>query len=173
MDLTKHVLQNSVIVHGTAYKIRTEHTYWFRFSEIINGKPFLSDFDFLYIGAAPDDRAEGVKELLKFFAPEKELPRATGEICERVLDYEIDSDLIYAGILQQYGVDLIDTPTHWHKVKAMIDGLIGTKLNDVISFRLTDSKDRHLRKYKEAWRLPKDKEEQKEEQEYKNLFYNT
>ena len=55
----------------------------------------------------------------------------------------------------------------------MIDGLTGTKLNDVISFRLADNKDKHLQKYKEAWRLPKSKEEQREEQDFKNLFYNT
>lgn len=173
MDLTKLVLQDSIIVHGENYFIKTSHTFWFRFAELIAVKSLLTDFDFLYEASIPEDRQAGFNELIKFFYPEKELPRATGGSSERVIDYTIDADLIYAGVLQQYGVDLIDKPIHWHKVKAMIDGLTGTKLNDVISFRLADNKDKHLQKYKEAWRLPKSKEEQREEQEFKNLFYNT
>ena len=173
MDLTKHVLQNSIVVRGKDYEIKTGHAYWFRFYELITDEAFVNDFDFLYVDEVPEDRTEGFKQLIEFFSPRKELPRATGKNAERVLDYIIDSDLIYAGVLQQYGLDLIETPTHWHKVKAMIDGLTGTKLNDVISFRLADNKDKNLQKYKEAWRLPKSKEEQREEQDFKNLFYNT
>lgn len=173
MDLTKHVLQTSIVVHGKAYKVRTDHAYWFRFYELISDEAFVTDFDFLYVDEVPEDRTEGVKQLIEFFSPRKELPRATGKNAERVLDYIIDSDLIFAGVLQQYGLDLIETPTHWHKVKAMIDGLTGTKLNDVIGFRLADQKDKHLMDLKEAWRLPKSTAEKKEEQEFKDLFYNT
>lgn len=47
-----------------------------------------------------------------------------GEDDEPVMDFEQDSDVIYASFVQEYGIDLIETPfLHWAKFKALLAGL--------------------------------------------------
>ena len=155
MDLTKAVLPDSVEVSGRVYRIKTGHPYWFRFAEIIGQETkYIADFEYLYIDERPEDRQAGVDALYKFYYEEKEIPRCD-EPGDRVIDYAIDADLLYSGILQCYGIDLADKEYHWHKVRAMIAGLNGTKLNDVISYRSwTDQKNKEMIRMKRIWALP-------------------
>jgi hypothetical protein len=45
--------------------------------------------------------------------------------------------------MQQYGIDLIDAEgLHWWKFLALMEGLHGTKLNDVMEARMYDPDDR-------------------------------
>lgn len=175
MDLTKAALPDSVIVSGKVFKIHTGHPYWFRFAEIIaDKKALLGELDFIYSGEAPEDRRAGFDALFGFYYEPKELPRSDGGSSERVLDYAIDSDLVYAGILQCYGIDLFDKPIHWHKVRAMITGLTGTKLNTVLEYRCsTPGKNKELARMKRIWRLPDVmKEETKEAiEDSASVFY--
>jgi hypothetical protein len=136
MDLTKAVLPDTVIVSGKVYKIRTEHYYWFRFADIIEQEiKYTNDFDFLYIGKIPEDRQAGVDALCGFFIEKKEIPRSDVETGSRIVDYQIDADYIYAGILQCYGIDLKEKAYHWHKVRAMITGMTGTRFNTILEYR--------------------------------------
>jgi len=115
MNLAKAFLPEAVEVLGKYYKIHTGHSFWFRFSQLLNeDKLFLHDVDFLYDGEIPEDRQAGFDALCKFFYEKKEIPR--GEGGENILDYDIDAELLYAGILQCYGIDLFDEQYHWHKV---------------------------------------------------------
>lgn len=158
MDLAKAYLPDAVEVSGKFYKVQTGHSFWFRFSQIADAeKAYLTDFDFLYLDDKPEDRQEGVTALSRFYYEPKELPRSSGaDDGERVMDYLLDSDLLYAAILQCYGIDLYEKQYHWHKVRSMIAGLHNTKLNDIIGYRCADvGKNRELAKAKEAWRLPK------------------
>jgi hypothetical protein len=156
MDLTKAVLPDSVVVSGRSYKIHTGHPYWFRFYEILGQETkYVSDFDHLYVDEIPEDRQAGVDALYNFFYEKKELPRVDGEGGPNVLDYTIDADLIYAGILQCYGIDLMEKQYHWHIVRALIGGLEGTKLNTIIGYRCaTPGKNRELARMKAMWELP-------------------
>lgn len=103
----------------------------------------------------PEDRQAGVDALVGFFFEKKELPRVDGESGPNVLDYTIDADLIYAGILQCYGIDLMARQYHWHIVRALIGGLEGTKLNTIIGYRGSKpGKNRELARMKAMWELP-------------------
>ena len=155
--LTKLNLPDSVCVSGRFYKIKTGHTYWFRFAEIIDDEDAtFDDFDFLFDGNAPEDKKEAFSALLAFYWEKKEIPRATGEATsERIIDYSIDADLIYAALMQCYGLDLCVGEIHWHKVRALVTGITGTKLNEVMSYRSAKpGKDKTLAKLKRAWALP-------------------
>jgi hypothetical protein len=157
MDLAKAYLPDSVEVSGKVYKVQTGHSFWFRFSQIVDAeKAYLTDFDFLYLDDKPEDKQAGIDSLSLFYYEPKELPRSSGaDDGERVLDYSLDADLLYAAILQCYGIDLYEKQYHWHKVRSMIAGLNGTKLNDIIGYRCaTAGKNKELAKAKEAWRLP-------------------
>lgn len=176
MDLTKAILPDAVEVSGRYYKIHTGHSYWFRFAQIIEqDKIYLSDCDYLYTDELPDERQAGIDSLSKFYYETKELPRVDKGESERVIDYAIDADLIYAGILQCYGIDLYENQLHWHKVRSMISGMHGTKLNDILGYRCsTPGKNKELAKAKAAWALPEkispDAEEAREK--FSAQFYN-
>lgn len=155
MILSKAILPDSITVSGKVYQIRTGHPYWFMFHELLGEERVTVDrFDIFYTGEIPEDKQAGIDELYKFYFEEKDLPRDTGEYSPPVLDYVIDADYIYAGILQCYGIDLFEKEYHWHKVRAMIAGLIGTRMNDIMFYRGSKSKDKETQKLKMAWELP-------------------
>ena len=134
-------MPDSVEVSGIFYKVHTEHPYWFRFAELIEQKEGIkyTDFDCLYINKKTKDRIKRFESLYNFFYEAKPVPRVDPVTRHRMsikaLDYKIDADLIYSAILEQYKIDLMDKGIHWHKVRAMIDGLHGTKLDEIIGYR--------------------------------------
>lgn len=177
MKLSKAVLPKSIVLeNGKILEIHTEHYYWFRFSEILrDGNFILTDFDFIYTSRNPEEKPSTVEEmneafqkLCEFFYEKKTIPRPTGDADgTRTIDYELDADLIYSAFMEQYGIDLVSTPLHWHKVRALLDGLHNTKLNEIMGFRswrrngsgkMSDY-ERSMLRMKMAWELPADKEE--------------
>lgn len=174
MDLTKIKLPDAVEVSGVFYPIHTGHTYWFRFMQICKDKEAtIGDFDYIYIGEPPEDRRAGLQELLKFAWEKKDIPRSDGEESHtRIIDYDIDSDLIWAAVLQCYGVDLAKEEVHWHKVRAMLAALPGTRLEEVMGWRCYTGKDVHLQRLQRMWALPEivDEESEKNLEEFNALF---
>ena len=191
MDLTKAKLPDAVEVSGRFYKVKTDHSYWFRFYQILEqDKKYLSDFDFMYVDTQdektiktytpkkgfinkllkrkietvktvktgayiPEDKQAGIDALVGFFFEKKELPRVEGDSGPNILDYTIDADLIYAAILQCYGIDLMARQYHWHIVRALIGGIEGTKLNTIIGYRCaTPGKNKELARMQRMWALP-------------------
>lgn len=176
MDFTKALLPETIEVSGKHYQIQTGHSYWFLFSQIMGrDKKYVSDFDYLYTDEKPEDGQVGVDALLAFYYEKKELPRSSGDDDgEIVLDYELDADLIYAALMQCYGVDLFDKQIHWHKVRALIAGLHETKLNEIMGYRCAKpGKNKELSRMKEIWRLPRKlSAEDKEAMERFNAQFN-
>ncbi len=182
MRLSKLVLPSSVEVGGRMYSVKTGHPYWFRFAEILSDrKAVFGDFDFLYDTDVPGDRKAGFEKLIEFYSPETELPRKDGAESsgETVLDFTADSQLIFAAILEQYGIDLFEKEIHWHKVLAMISGLHSTRLNEIIGYRLyrkpskNDSTEREMMKLKKMWRIEsadEKKEAEKASENERNFF---
>ena len=160
--LQKARLPETIDVNGSLYKIHTDYRYFLRFREHIQ-EPTANpaDFDYMYVGAKPADRVEGINKLYNFMTPPQELPRRTGaESSEIVIDYEIDAPYIYAAFMEQYGLDLLLAPLHWYKFLALLHGLHDTELNNIINARLfrpsgrDDEFEKSRRKQYEAWRLP-------------------
>ncbi|MBO6300845.1 MAG: hypothetical protein J6N15_00210 [Ruminiclostridium sp.] len=172
IDLTKAVMPCAVTVRGRTYRIKTHHYYWVRFSELIREKDVTLDaFDWLYegeevargfaAGKVPDDRQAGLDELLKFFAPHEPLPNVDGEDERaRTFDFAADGSMIYAAFMQCYGIDLVDTPLHWHKFLALFNNIIGTRFNDIVGYRLYERSDEEhadaMERLRLAWELPQE-----------------
>lgn len=156
MDLRKAMLPDSIEVSGSFYRVNTGHSFWFSFDKLLNDRSAtVEDFDFLYVDEKPDDRRAGFDALYSFYYEPREVPRKGFGTADRVLDYEIDSDLIYSAILQCFGIDLYEKQYHWHKVRAMIFGLNGTKLNEIIGYRGCEpGKNKELARMKQIWALP-------------------
>ena len=174
MDLSKFNLPDAVEVSGVFYPVHTEHAWWFGFGRQLKDKEAtLPDFDYMYIGNPPEDRRAGFKALLNFYNEKKELPRSEGDDDKvNILDYDIDADLIWAAIKQCYGVDLFQEKVHWHKVRAMLAALPGTRLEEVMGYRCYNGKDAHLQKLRRMWALPElpDGESEKNLEEFNGLF---
>ena len=160
IDLTKHVLPDAIIVDGRAFRIKTDFTHWINFSQKIDERAPLLDFDYIYIEEKPEDRAAGFNELMTFFINKRELPhvRESGSH-EKFLDYTLDADLIFAAFWQQYQIDLVEIKhLHWWKFQALLFGLKDTKLADVMSFRGYDENDKtsykdYMKRQREAWKI--------------------
>lgn len=163
LDLSKAVLPHTITVCGKLYPVRTNFKYWLIFARKIQERTTpIGDFDYIYDGAPPPARVTALQELIRFYNPHKELPRKTGDehAGEKVIDYDLDADLIYAAFRQCYGVDLVTADMHWHVFLALLDGITGTKLNDIIQIRTythtgkPDEYSRAMERLKKAWSLP-------------------
>jgi hypothetical protein len=179
IDLSKVKLPDCIEASGSFYNIKTDFRSWLNFSRIVNTKgAVVDDVDFIYTDTIPpvENRKEAFEKLLEFFQPKAPLPRPTGESSgSKVLDYEIDSDLIYAAFYEQYGIDLLATDTHghaeqrhWHRFLALLSGLHNTKLNEVMSWRSWNGDTnteygKQMQKLRNAWKLPEVKDEKVQE----------
>ena len=171
IELKKTVLPETVTVSGKRYRIRTSFKYWLRFLELVeqdDKNPYV--FDFLYVDKKPSDRIKGFSALLGFCTPASLLPRLTSsDTIDKVVDYQIDAEYIYAAFYELYGIDLIEADMHWYKFQALFKGLHDTKLNEIIGYRLfthtgkdKSEYDRDMEKLKRAWALP-EKDDGKED----------
>ena len=118
----------------------------------------------MYNGARPRSRLNGIMALVQFCNPPQLLPRpevfGSGS-SEKATDYTVDADYIYAAFMELYGIDLIESDMHWYKFLALFKGLHGTKLNEIIGYRLyentsgkRDAYTRQMEKLRRAWELP-------------------
>lgn len=162
MTLEKARLPQAVEVNGSLFRIHTDFKFFLRLSKVLQQKGVKTDaVDFMYIDEKPADRNAGIKALIDFMQPARELPRRTADDTgEIVLDYDTDAEYIYAAFFEQYGIDIIDTPLHWHKFLALLHGLHDTELNRIIEIRLftpdgtNNDYNKRMQRKKEAWALP-------------------
>ena len=175
MTFTKAALPSCIEAGGILYEIHTDFRFALILLEKLRGKFELEDADFMYAGEAPPDRAAGFKALAEWLNPRRELPRpARIEGGDIMVDYELDAPLIYAAFFEMYGLDLFDEKLrlHWHKFLALLGGLHGTKLNEVMQYRSYKPRKgepaeyrREMLRLKEMWRI----EERLTEAEQKKL----
>ena len=166
IDLKKTALPQTIIVGGGRFRIHTSFRYFLRFSEHLQEKDTKpEDYDYMYVDTPPDDRLEGLEKLVEFMQPPQVLPRKDRHVKgEKVLDYDIDADYIYAAFWEQYRIDLLEEEMHWHKFCALLHGLHDTELNNIINARLwkptgkRGEYEKAREKQYEAWRLPQENE---------------
>ena len=88
---------------------------------------------------------EHFDKMLWFFScgrePErKHFPRKIAGInSKQAFDFEADADLIYAGFIQQYGIDLQTEEMHWWKFMILLENLGGdTRFQKIMEYRTLD-----------------------------------
>lgn len=171
IDLKKTALPQTVEVGGGRFRINTDFRYFLRFAEHLQEKEKNADaFDYMYIDIPPVNKLEGLEKLIEFMQPPQVLPRKTGkEKTERVLDYTIDADYIYAAFWEQYHIDLLAVKLHWHQFCALLHGLHDTELNNIINARLwkptgkRGEYEKSREQQYEAWRLPQPEDNEPDE----------
>lgn len=140
IDLTKKKsLPNILCINGKDFSIYTDFRVWMRF--IIEATKALREgkrVNAAYLFKNDMPFHVRIHDLLNFANPKSDLPRRIRPADDDavILDYSIDADLIYAAFMQQYGIDLVEIEyLHWHKFLALLKGLNGTKLDDVMRWR--------------------------------------
>ena len=153
-------LPKTITVDGKAYLIKTDFREWLKFNQIVQKEgATLADLTFLFKGSIPT--SDFSQPLLDFFSNENEVPNYKDVGDDRVLDYLIDGEYIYASFMAEYGIDLIDIEyLHWHKFKALLIGLSDeSKLKQIMSMRAYKKSNKTPEKIaqenKKAWELPK------------------
>lgn len=96
---------------------------------------------------------EHIDKMFWFFAcgrgkEKKKFPRKiAGLNNKQPFDFETDADLIYAGFMQQYGIDLQREDMHWWKFMILLENLgTDTRLQKVMEYRTIDTSSKNLSK---------------------------
>lgn len=96
---------------------------------------------------------EHVNQMFWFFScgrekNKKAFPRRIAGINNKQpFDFEEDADLIYAGFMQQYGIDLQEENMHWWKFMILLENLgADTRLSRIMEYRTIDIASKHLSK---------------------------
>lgn len=160
IDLTNKGLPNVIVINGKPFSIFTDFRLWMRFEISIThaSKEEPIDIGYLFMNERPI--MCDVSDLYQFSRPEQVLPRQIGHESDAiVLDFEIDSDLIYAAFKGQYNIDLVDIDElHWWKFLALLRGLNeSTVLHQVMQYRVyepnTDKKSDPYQRLRDMWEI--------------------
>lgn len=148
-------LPHTVDVGGVAVAINTGHRAGVKFTSVLEDNS-LSDEDKLLraLDVYYNDRAVKqhdttalIKAALAFYSydPSEYYGKTKSALRKgrskprkgkQLISYVKDDALIYAAFLQQYGIDLADGELHWHKFRALLDGLTeDTQLVKVMRYR--------------------------------------
>ena len=176
-------LPNILKIDGKAYAIYTDFRVWMRFcveyeSFMDNGGSGVLDISYLFKNELPIfKKPSNYTPILEFAFPKNIVPRGSGK-GEKVLDYIIDSDYIYSAFMQEYGIDLCEVELHWHKFRALLNGISqNTMLHSIMEYRsytgekIKDQEEIY-RRLKSAWELPlkMTEEEIKNNEEFEQHF---
>lgn len=148
-------LPHTVNIAGVAVDINTGHRAGIAFTAVLEDSS-LSDEDKLFRAldiyykdrdVMRHDPHALIKEALAFYSydpseyygkTKSALSKGGGKPrkSKQLISYIKDDALIHAAFLQQYGIDLADDELHWHKFRALIDGLTeDTQLVKVMRYR--------------------------------------
>ena len=148
----------SLMIDGVECPINSDFRTVLRCYEIQGGKAELSKEELLKILLLFYKKQkmfteEHVNKMYWFFScgrekEKKRFPRKVAGINDKQpFDFEKDADLIYAGFMQQYGIDLQTEDMHWWKFMILLENLgSGTRLNKVMEYRTIDTNNKNLSK---------------------------
>lgn len=191
IDLSKKDLPNAIVLDGKSFYIKTDFRYWIDYNyKLQNCKItledlfnlFESDINLLDIVLFNE---EINRQFMDFLTNKNITPNMTvysNVKSDRIFDYVLDGEYIYASFMQAYNIDLVDIEyLHWHKFKALFLSLPeNTKMKEIMKLRAysKDSVKYETRQLqmKEMWRLPPSEYELNEQkkliEEINKEFYN-
>lgn len=148
----------SMTISGVECPINADFRTVLRCYEIQGNKTDLSNDElvqilrFFYKVEIPFSE-EHINKMFWFFScgrekNKKAFPRRIAGINNKQpFDFEEDADLIYAGFMQQYRIDLQEENMHWWKFMILLENLgADTRLSRIMEYRTIDTGSKHLSK---------------------------
>lgn len=171
-------LPTSIHALGEDWELQTDFRYWIDYPERMKrvSEGEYDGYIELFKGDVPTPCAEVAEALNSFFYTPSEIPR--GKSGGNFLSFKYDSDYIFAGFKQAYGIDLMDEPLHWHKFLALLMSLPeDTMMTKIIGYRSYNGNSKtpghaEYMRLKSEWSLPVEytEEEQAEIEKFDALF---
>lgn len=182
MSILTRPLQDSVVIDGKQYPIRTGFREWIEIGQILSSRGEMNTriveaLKLCYFrDSLPPEIAAATYAMIDFYAGTQKpcTEKGTeGKRKEPIYDFEYDSEYIFAAFMAQYGIDLTQTDLHWHKFKALFLGLDeNNKICKIMEYRgmeLSKIKDKEQRAFyrrmKHLYRLPDMRTEEEKEQD--------
>lgn len=157
-------LPTSVTVDGKAYPINTDFRVWAEICECLQNNKFSYEEKVLkllceaYTKELPPSFDSAVHALLEFMALGNNGRSSEGGACKKIIDYSLDEGLIYAGFMQQYGIDLYTKDLHWWSFINLLNSLDeNTAFMKIIGYRSMDCESIKNKELKRFYRKMKNK----------------
>ena len=122
-------------------------------SDVLSGNTLIKILQLFYEKKCRLYTQEHIDRMLWFFAcgrkkKSKRFPRKIAGLNDKQpFDFEEDADLIYAGFMQQYGIDLQEENMHWWKFMILLENLGSeTRLQKIMEFRTLDTGNKNFSK---------------------------
>lgn len=172
MRLFTEALPETIVVNGKDYPIRTDFRTWVEFDRLLTEtslslqEKVVAVLKLCFVKKEiPADLINAFSALFRFYScnpPEGNGQKTDYVSGKKVLSFSVDAPFIYAAILSQYGVDLMEKNPHWFLFRAMFDGLTDDhKICKIIEYRtvrLSHVKDKSMRTFyknmKRKYQLP-------------------
>ncbi len=179
MNILTESLPGSLKVGNKEYEIETDFRVWMRFVQDVftakDGYRTIAESMCRIFEEIPPNLIETLSAMMDFYTLCKKGDSGkTGPRNQQILDFDIDSGLIYAAFLQQYGIDLTKVDMHWWIFKTLIDNLSeDTQFVKIMQFRCKDIssiKDKEMKKFyqkmKRVYALPDNRSDEEKEQAF-------
>lgn len=174
IDLKEKGAPNAVTGYGCVFLLDTDFRKWLTYPQRMESLANGDDAGYceLFKGDIPLPCTEVVEQLNRFYAEKPLLPRGA-ESCEKVLDFDIDADYIWASFMQVYGIDLQECELHWHKFTVLLNAMPqDTMISSIISYRTYTGDDKEFKELRYKWSLPAEytDEEKAQIDEFNRIF---
>lgn len=136
-------MPNALRINGEIYPIRTDFRTGIEYQRIAAaGTLTAASFLDLWFPDSQPEYVSAAIEGISRFIRRKDAAPATAEQQNGPVPYDLtaDSDVIAAGFLERYGIDLTapETDMHWWRFMALLEGLCGPDFSRRVEIRTKD-----------------------------------
>ena len=164
IDLTREELPSALLVGGEVFRVDTSFRTWMKFHQVLLETGLaLTD---IFADKVPDN-PEWVEAAMEFLISKNATPNGRADACEKAIDLVLDGDYIVAAFQQAYGIDLTSCDMHWHRFKALLNGIPeDTMLSRIMGYRTyrkpPEDREAEMQRRKREWALPDPLEKERE-----------
>lgn len=170
IDLTRDTLPSAILVGDEVFPVNTSFRVWITFGQVLEKEDLF--WGGVFAGEVPDGDWFGAA--MEFYLSENATPRKRSGQTAKAIDLVLDGDYITAAFQQAYGIDLTQGDMHWHRFKALLNGLPeSTVLSRIMGYRTFERKkvdrEAEMMRLREEWALP-DEVSERQRQEALDAF---
>lgn len=170
IDLTRDTLPSAILVGDEVFPVNTSFRVWITFGQVLEKEGVF--WGGVFADEVPD--GDWFDAAMEFYLSENATPKKRSGQTAKAIDMVLDGDYITASFQQAYGIDLTQGDMHWHRFKALLNGLPeSTVLSRIMGYRTYERKkvdrEAEMMRLREEWALP-DEVSERQRQEALDAF---